>query len=135
MKDAESVDFMKVRASAGQSGFSDSNATGVLASFNSNGRFLFKEYFTSSYVGSFYTGATSGTWQNTMVPMFISNPDAHAEKSTKYNLGFDLGLFDKLTLIGDVYLDKRTDILTLDNSLMDYYGTNYYFSIIGKMTS
>ena len=135
MKDAESVDFMKVRASAGQSGFSDSNATGVLASFNSNGRFLFKEYFTSSYVGSFYTGATSGTWQNTMVPMFISNPDAHAEKSTKYNLGFDLGLFDKLTLIGDVYLDKRTDILTLDNSLMDYYGTNYYFSNIGKMTS
>lgn len=135
MKDAENVDFMKVRASAGQSGISDSNATGVLSSFSSNGRFLFKEYFTSSNVGSFYTGATSGTWQNTMVPMFIPNPDAHAEKSTKYNLGVELGLFDRLTFIGDVYLDKRTDILTLDNSLMNYYGNNYYFSNIGEMTS
>lgn len=135
LKDSEKVDYLKVRASAGLSGFSDSNAMGALSSFNSNGRFLFKEYFTSSYTGSFYTGATSGTWQNTMVPMFIPNAEANAEKSTKFNLGVDLSLFNKLTLTGDVYMDKRTDILTRDNSLMNYYGNNYYFSNIGKMTS
>lgn len=135
MKNAKAIDYLKVRASVGRTGFSDSGATSVLSSFSSNGRFLFKEYFTSSYVGSFYTGATTGTWQNTLVPMFISNKDAHAEKSTKYNLGIDATLFGGLSLTADVYLDKRTDILTLDNSLMNYYGKNYYFSNIGEMTS
>jgi TonB-linked SusC/RagA family outer membrane protein len=135
LKDADCVDFLKIRASVGRSGFSDSNATEALDAFSSNGRFLFKEYFTSSYVGSFYTGASSGTWQNTLVPMFMPNPDAHAEKSTKYDLGLDLSLLGKLNLIADVYLDIRTDILTLDNSIMNYYGNNYYFSNIGKMIS
>lgn len=135
MKDTKAVDYLKVRASVGRTGSSDSGATSVLSSFSSNGRFLFKEYFTSSYVGAFYTGATSGTGQSTLVPMFISNPDAHAEKSTKYNLGVDARMFGNLDVMADVYLDKRTDILTLDNSLMNYYGKNYYFSNIGEMTS
>ncbi len=135
MSNIKAVDYLKLRASAGRSGSSDSGATSALSSFSSNGRYLFKEYFTSSYVGSFYTGSTSGTWQNTLVPMFISNKDAHAEKSNKYDLGIDASMFKGLNLTADVYLDKRTDILTLDNSLMNYYGKNYYFSNIGEMTS
>ena len=135
LKGSSAVEFLKMRASVGRSGSSDSGATSALSSFSSNGRFLFKEYFTSSYVGAFYTGATSGTWQSTLVPMFISNTDAHAEKSTKYNLGIDAGLFEGLNLTAEVYLDKRTDVLTLDNSLMSYYGKNYAFSNIGEMTS
>ncbi|MGQ8335513.1 SusC/RagA family TonB-linked outer membrane protein [Sunxiuqinia sp. A32] len=135
MNNSKNVDYLKLRASVGQTGSSDSGSTSSLASFSSNGRFLFKEYFTSSYVGAFYTGASSGSWQSTLVPMFISNPDAHAEKSTKYNLGVDAALFGGLNIIADAYLDKRTDILTLDNSLMNYYGKNYYLSNIGEMTS
>ncbi|WP_423126658.1 SusC/RagA family TonB-linked outer membrane protein [Gaoshiqia sp. Z1-71] len=135
MDDSNRIDYLKLRASVGRTGSSDSNATSALSSFSSNGRFLFKEYFTSSYVGSFYTGASSGTWQSTLVPMFISNFNTHAERSTKYNLGVDASVFGNLNVTADAYLDKRTDILTLDNSLMEYYGKNYYFSNIGEMTS
>ena len=127
-------ELLKLRASAGLVGASDSGATSVLSNFSSNGRYLFKDYYTYSYIGSFYTGATSGTWQTTLVPMFTPNEDAHAEKSLKFNVGLDLraGGFSASL---DAFLDKRSDILTLDNSLMGYYGKQYSFANIGKMTS
>lgn len=135
LKDNDWVNYLKVRASAGMTGSSESSATGVLPSFNTSGRYLFKDFYTYSYIGSFYTGKNQGTWQTTYVPMFIPNEKAHAEKSMKYNLGIDATLFHGLDITVDAYLDKRSDILALDNSLMGYYGKQYYFSNIGKMTS
>ena len=127
-------DLLKIRASVGLSGFSDSNATSVLADYSSKGRYLFKDYYTYSYIGSFYTGATSGTWQSSLVPMFVTNEDAHAEKSLKYNVGLD-AIIGGFSMSVDAFLDKRSDILTLDNSLLGYYGKQYSFSNIGKMTN
>ena len=127
-------DWLKVRASAGLSGYSDSAATSVLADYSSKGRYLFKDYYTYSYIGSFYTGATSGTWQTTLVPMFIPNENVHSEKSLKYNLGVDARI-GGLSASIDAFLDKRSDILTLDKSLMGYYGKQYSFSNSGKMTN
>ena len=126
--------LLKLRASAGLSGFSDSGSTSVLADYSSNGRYLFKDYYTYSYIGSFYTGATNPAWQSTLVPMFVPNEDAHAEKSLKFNVGLDARV-GGFSLTADAFLDKRSDILTLDNSLMGYYGKQYSFSNIGKMTN
>ena len=126
--------FLKLRASAGLSGFSDSGSTSVLADYSSNGRYLFKDYYTYSYIGSFYTGATNPSWQSTLVPMFVPNADVHAEKSLKFNVGLDARI-GGFSLTADAFLDKRSDILTLDNSLMGYYGKQYSFSNIGKMTN
>lgn len=131
-KASEKLNF---RASAGLTGAADSEATGILSSFSSNGRFLFKDYYTYSYIGSFYMGRTNPSWQTTYVPMFTANPDAHAEKSLKFNVGVDAQPVEGLCITADAYLDKRSDILTLDNSLMGYYGKQYYFSNVGKMTS
>ena len=128
------VSLLKLRASAGLSGFSDSGATSVLADYSSNGRYLFKDYYTYSYIGSFYTGASSPSWQSTLVPMFVPNENAHAEKSLKFNVGLDARI-GGFSLTADAFLDKRSDILTLDNSLMGYYGKQYSFSNIGKMTN
>lgn len=135
LKDNDIVNYLKVRASAGLTGSSESSATGVLSSFNTSGRYLFKDFFTYSYIGSFYTGKNQGSWHTTYVPMFIPNEKAHAEKSMKYDLGIEATLFHGLDLSVDAYLDKRHDVLALDNSLMGYYGKQYYFSNIGKMTS
>ncbi len=135
LKNSEAVDLLKLRVSVGQSGYSDSGATSALSNYDSNGRYLFKDFYTDSYVGSFYTGQNEGVWQSSLVHMFMSNPEAHAEKSMKYNVGIDASLFGKLHLTADLFLDKRTDILTLDNSMPGYYGKNYYFSNIGKMTN
>lgn len=135
LKGDDVLNFFKLRASAGLSGASDSGATSVLSGYSSNGRYLFKDYYTYSYVGSFYTGKTSGVWQNSLVPMFIKNEDAHAEKSMKYNLGFDATIARNLNITADFFLDKRTDILTLDNSLMGYYGKQFLFTNSGSMTN
>lgn len=135
LKNNPNVSLLKLRLSAGQTGTSDSNATGVLGNFNTGGRYMYKDYFTYSYIGSFYTGKNQGTWQNTYVPMFIPNQDIRAERSTKFNVGFDATVLGGLDFTVDAYLDKRNGILTLDNSLMNYYGKQYYFSNIGKMTS
>lgn len=135
LKDNDIVNYLKLRASAGLTGSSESSTTSVLSSFNTSGRYLFKDFFTYSYIGSFYTGKNQGSWQTTYVPMFIPNEKAHAEKSMKYDLGIDATLFHGLDLSVDAYLDKRSDILTIDNSLMGYYGKQYYFSNLGKMTS
>lgn len=135
LKNSKVVNLLKLRLSYGRSGFADSNATGVLSNYSSNGRYLFKDYYTNSYVGSFYMGDSEGVWQSSLVHMFLSNSGAHAEKSNKYNIGIDAELFGKLHLSADAFLDKRTDILTLDNSMMGYFGKNYFFDNIGKMTN
>ncbi len=135
LKDSKSVDLLKLRLSYGRSGFADSGATGALSGYSSNGRYLFKDYYTDSYVGAFYMGNPEGQWQGSLVQMFMPNPDVHAEKSNKYNIGIDASLFGKLHITADAFLDKRTDILTLDNSMMGYYGKNYYFNNVGKMTN
>lgn len=135
LKNNEVVTFLKLRGSVGLSGASDSGATSVLSGYSSNGRFLFKDYYTYSYIGSFYTGKNSGTWQTSLVPMFILNEDVHAEKSLKFNVGVDLQIAKQLDITADFFVDKRSDILTLDNSLMGYYGKQYFFSNVGKMTN
>ena len=135
LKNSSAVQFLKVRASVGLNGSSDSGATSVLSDFNSNGRYLFKNYYTYSYIGSFYTGATNPEWQSTLVPMFVPNENIRPEKSLKANLGVDADLFGGLHLSADAFVDNRTDILTLDHSQMGYYGKQYMFSNIGRMLS
>ncbi len=135
LKNSSAVQFLKVRASVGLNGTSDSGATSVLSDFDSNGRYLFKNYYTYSYIGSFYTGATNPEWQSTLVPMFVSNENIRPEKSLKANLGVDADLFGGLHLSADAFIDNRTDILTLDHSQMGYYGKQFMFSNIGRMLS
>ena len=135
LKDSDAVQLLKLRASAGMSGFSDSGVTSVLSGYDSNGRYLFKDYYTASYIGAFYTGQSQGTWQSTLVPMFNPNPDVHAEKSLKINAGLDAKLWKCLSISADAFLDKRSDILTLDRSIPAYLGKQYSFANIGKMTS
>ena len=135
LKDNDVVQLLKLRASAGLTGYSDSDATSVLSGFSSYGRYLFKDYYTYSYTGSFYTGKANPQWQTSLVPMFIKNENIHAEKSLKYNVGLDMILGNEFSFTADAFLDKRFDILTLDNSLVGYYGKQYYFSNIGRMTN
>lgn len=132
MKDS-AFELLKLRASAGLSGVSDSNATGVLSSYGSNGRYLFKDYYTYSYIGSFYTGSDP-QWQNSLVQMFVPNEKVHAEKSLKLNVGVDMRVAG-LSLSADAFLDKRSDILTLDSTNPAYLGKQYNFANIGKMTN
>jgi TonB-linked SusC/RagA family outer membrane protein len=128
------IGFLKIRASVGKTGSTDSGETGNLSDFNSNGRFLYEQYY--HYTGGFNSGnSTPYQWNNGLAPLFIANKDAKAETSMKYDLGVELNLFGKLDLTADVFLDKRSDILTFNQTIMGYYGHNFYLSNIGKMTN
>ena len=133
LKDSRAVRLLRFRASAGLTGTYDSNATSVLSDFDSGGRYLYREYYTYSYIGTFYAGNNPSSWQNTLVPMFIPNDHLEAEKSLKLDAGFDAAFAGGLSLSADVFLDRRTGILTLDRSLMAYYGKQYSFANLGRM--
>lgn len=134
LKTNDILSFLKVRGSVGKTGTSESNATDGLSNFYSNGRYLYQQYYY--YTKPFYTG-TSAPFTDTgsLTPLFIANSNTFAEQSMKYNLGLDVSLFKKINFTIDMFIDKRKDILTMDNALMHYYGTNHYLDNIGKMTN
>lgn len=129
------VNYLKIRASIGKTGGSDSQETGSMSSFSSNGRYLYQQYYSSSQVGAFYQGNSTPQWASTLAPLFTANKDVFAEQSMKYDFGADFSLFKKLDASIDVFLDKRSKILTLDNSIMNYYGSVTSYNNVGKMTN
>ena len=133
LKDSDVVKLLKVRGSAGLSGSTEANV--AISGFETNGRYLYQQYYANG--GSFITGLgpSFGGGGSGLVPLFIANPDVTAEKSLKLNAGIDMNLFDKLSITADYFIDKRSGILTLDNTRMDYNGTNVYYSNIGRMTN
>ena len=132
LKANTSIDFLKLRASAGKIGSADTDAS--TGNFGSNGRFLYQQYYY--YTGGFNSGNTTPyQWNSGLAPIFIANENAFAEKSLKYNVGLDAKLFKKIDVNLDVFMDKRSDILTFDQTTMGYYGNNFYMNNIGRMTN
>ncbi len=133
LKDSKVVTFLKLRGSAGLTGATEANV--YIDGFETNGRYLYQQYY--SWSGSFVTGLgpSFGGGSSGIVPLFKANPDLTAETSFKYNAGIDLTLFDKLSITADYFVDKRSGILTRDNTIMDYTGSNIYYSNIGRMTN
>jgi TonB-linked SusC/RagA family outer membrane protein len=136
LKSNDIIKFLKVRASVGSTGsaLSDEPARYGL-DFNTGGRFFYQQYY--AYSGGFVTGLgpAFGGGSSGFVPFFTANENVGPEKSLKYNVGIDLNLLSKLNVSVDVFMDKRSNILTFDNSVMDYYGRNLYYANIGKMTN
>lgn len=133
LKSSSNINLLKMRASVGKTGAMNSNILNG-ASFFSDGRNLYQQYYAST--GVFYTGSSSPFNQRgALAPLYIANKNTFAEQSIKYNLGIDLSLFKKLDVTLDVFMDKRSGILTPDGSLMEYYGANIYLDNIGKMTN
>ena len=126
------IKYLKIRASAGLTGATEADLS--LADFDTDGRYLYEQYYGSG--GSFLTGVGPSYGSgNALIPLFTANPDVTAEKSLKYNVGFDLNIAGRLSVTADYFRDNRSGILTLDNSIMDYYGKNYYYSNVGRMTN
>ncbi|MDP4289616.1 MAG: SusC/RagA family TonB-linked outer membrane protein [Bacteroidota bacterium] len=123
MQGNQNIDFLKLRASVGKTGYD---------SF-SNGRYLYQQYYTNS--GGFPTGNGNPTWRSGLQQAYVPNPDIFAEQSMKYDMGVDAKLYKKLDVTLDAFIDKRSGIVTLDNSLMGLFGATPSYKNIGKVTS
>ncbi|GAA3972864.1 TonB-dependent receptor [Pedobacter ginsengiterrae] len=126
LKDSKSISLLKLRASAGKTGSMDSET-------QNSGRFLYQQYYNNS--GTFYTGNSSITGNSGLNQNILANPDIFAEQSLKYNFGAEVTFFKKLSLSADVFLDKRSGILTRDNTITGIYGTINSFANLGKVTN
>lgn len=127
------INYLKLRASVGKSGNYDATVGNGISNFSTNGRYLYQQYYVNS--GSFYTGTTSPTNSSGMVKLFSANPDIFAEQSMKYNVGLEFTLFQKLQIGVDAYLDKRTDIPVIDNTIPSFYAEDTKINNLGKMTN
>ncbi|MDP4240699.1 MAG: SusC/RagA family TonB-linked outer membrane protein, partial [Bacteroidota bacterium] len=118
------IDFLKLRASVGKSGYDGFT----------NGRYFYQQYYSNT-ASSFPTGNGSPTWRGGYQQAYVTNPDIFAEQSMKYNIGVDAKLYKKLEMTLDAYIDKRSGIVTLDNSLLGVFGATPSYENIGKVTS
>ena len=130
LSDSKIFDFFKLRGSVGKSATEQSIGPGR---YGSGGRYLYQQFYGNS--GNFYTGNGAPANQGGLTPLFIANPNVGPEESMKYNLGADLKLFNALNFTADVYMDKRTGILTLDNGIPSIFGDYTYLDNIGEMTN
>ena len=126
------VGFLKLRGSVGKTGSGDTEGAGIPVS-GLNGRFLYQQYYAGS--GNYYLGDGSASSVGGLRPLFVANPNVFAEQSVKYNIGADINLFKRLDLTLDVYLDKRSNILSIDNTVPALYGNNIVISNLGKQTN
>ncbi len=127
MKGGSIVDFLKLRASVGRTGWA--NLT------SANNYYMYQQYYYSSTSPS-YLGWNGTTSIPTIYENYKANPDASWEKSLKADVGFDMQMFNKrLTLSVDGFYDKNYDILTSAN-VFEYTGIlsdiNYNFGVINR---
>jgi TonB-linked SusC/RagA family outer membrane protein len=119
----KTIDQLKLRASAGKTG--NDQFWGD--------RYLYQRYFGS--VGSYNTGTTSITNHGGTAQINTPNPDFFAEQSLKYNVGIDIKLFKKLQVTVEAFMDKRSGIVTQDNTLMATFGGASPYNNVGKVTN
>ena len=126
------TDSVKLRTSAGFTGATEAYVG--IEGMETNGRYLYKQYYT--WTGSFVTGMgpSFGGGVSGIRPLYSGSEDVTAEQSFKANVGVDAGLFDgRLKLTADYFVDLRSGILTLDRTLMDYYGAKTVYTNLGRM--
>ena len=124
LKSSKAVNQLKLRFSVGSSGYD----------YYAGGRYLYYQYYVSG--NAFPTGNDGNpTWQSSLVPAYLADPNLTSEKSVKYNFGLDAGLFRSLQLSLDLFMDKRSGIVTQDNSYPAGFGVNPPYRNVGKVTT
>jgi len=121
---SEKIDFLKMRVSAGLSGYD----------YYEGGRYLYYQYYVNG--PGFPTGnAGDPTYNSSLIPAYLADPNLSAEKSTKYNAGFDARFLNAFAVTLDAFVDKRSDIIAQDNFYPAGLGINPPYSNIGKVTT
>jgi len=123
LKNNSVVDFLKIRLSAGKTGYDTYNG----------GRYLYQQYYESP--SSYPTGNGDPIWNKGLISAYIPNPDIFAEQSIKYNAGIDATFLKGLNLTLDVFMDKRSGIISPNNLQSSLIGETPPFLNLGKVTT
>lgn len=117
------ISKLKLKASIGQVGNDKINGT----------RFVYLGTVTNT--DAYVYGENYSTWRGQREDE-IANLNVSWEVSTKKNIGFELGLFNKLEIHADWYADKRDKIFVRNNGVPAFVGISTLpWDNIGKVKS
>lgn len=85
-------------------------------------RFAFNSEMSEG--GGYSFGSMGQTWVGGIATGHPGNPDVSWETAKKTNVGFELGLFDKLKIQTDYFYEKREGIFIQQQSLPSIVGNN-----------
>ncbi|MCS3798614.1 TonB-dependent receptor [Niastella sp. OAS944] len=119
------VSLFKVRASHGVTG---NDQIGV------GDRFGYLTYISNGYSAAFGMGPS---YYQGITEQVFGVENLRWEKSAKDNLGVELGLFNKINIVADVFRDRRKDILIQRQSISSIggYSLSNIYANMGEMTN
>ena len=124
LKENNAVNSLKLRLSAGQNGWDPMKTE----------RNLWQKYY--SWSGGIMLGDPQASHNSGMAPIYVPNEDIAPEKSTKYDVGFDLRLWDHLDANLTLFRENRTGIVTRNWSAPSTAGiSNPAYENIGEVTN
>lgn len=92
-----------------------------------------------NYIQTYNTGGNISLGykqKNNYGPLYkegaVADPEATWEKAEKQNLGFEMSLFDKLSVTLDLFKEKRKDILMQRNTVPIWFGVGIPSQNIGQ---
>lgn len=113
LKENNTVNFLKVRTSAGLSGNSELNE-----------RFSYRQLTT--YYGDNYRFGTNANGYAGRTIGTLANPNLKAEKAFKFDFGVESQLFNSLYVNANYFFERRFDVLTnWDNIYSSITGISY----------
>lgn len=120
------ISFFKVRGSYGEVG--NDNIGGSRFLYNPTSYSTVGSIYYFGNVGSTYTAFTG------LREGATGNPDVTWERAIKQNLGVEIRMFkDKLKFTGDVFTEKRSDILATPQTISNVTGLSQPAKNLGRM--
>ena len=120
------VTLLKIRGSYGEVGNDNIGGTRFLfrpTSYSTAGNMYYFGNVGSTYAG--FTGIREGA---------TGNPDVTWERAVKQNIGLEMAFWkDKIKFTGDVFSEKRSDILATPQTISSITGISQPASNLGKM--
>ncbi|ALL06951.1 SusC/RagA family TonB-linked outer membrane protein [Pedobacter sp. PACM 27299] len=120
LKESKDIDFLKLRVSYGKTG-----------NTNENYRFLYQQWVNSS---SGFLFGDENKWYEGFAEGPFANPKASWEVKKIFNIGVDLQMFKKFSLNLDLFSEKRTGIIQIDQAdVPDYTGFSLPYMNSGEV--
>ncbi|WP_202111197.1 TonB-dependent receptor [Sphingobacteruim zhuxiongii] len=77
-----------------------------------------------AWTGGYHFGSTGQQWVGGIATGHPGNPNVSWESAIKKNIGFELGIWNKLTVIADYFFEKRDGIYILQENVPSVVGVN-----------
>lgn len=125
---AKVVNLLKIRGSYGMTG-NDQIGAGT--------RFGYLTVYNTGAGGVSFGSAGTPTYHNGIAASVMGTEGLTWEKSAKTDIGLEAGFLNKLSLVVDLFKDKRTAILVERSSISPIggYASTYIFGNIGEMVN